>query len=92
VARASAASSIFSTYSDVTKAVYCVVESLGYSLQPSSMASSSSEQMTSLGIPFSDWLNENVSQLVAELVSSVNGFMHILGNKFSNKLLNLLLV
>jgi len=29
--------------------------------------------MTSLGIAFSDWLNENVSQLVAELVSSVNG-------------------
>jgi len=29
--------------------------------------------MTSLGIPFSDWFNENVSQLVAEHVSSVNG-------------------
>jgi len=36
--------------------------------------------------------NENVSQLVAELVSSVNGSMHILGYKLSNKLLNLLLV
>jgi len=29
--------------------------------------------MMSLGIPFSDWLKENVLQLVAELVSSVNG-------------------
>jgi len=103
--RAPAASSIFSTYNDVTKAVHCVVESHGYSLQPSS----GSEQMTSLGIPFSDWLNENISQLVAELVSSVNGSiekhrhivghvcnlctrmcMHILGHKFSNFLLNLL--
>jgi len=59
---------MFSTYNDVTKAVYCVVESHGYSLQPSSTAGSSSEQMTPLEIPFSDWLNENVSQLVAELV------------------------
>ena len=42
--------------------------------QLSLQTSSSSEQnMTSLGIPFSDWLNENVSQLVAEHVSSVNG-------------------
>jgi len=64
-----AASSIFSTYNNVTKAVHCVVEFHGYSLQP---RSSSEQNMTSLGIPFSDWLNENVSQLVAELVSSVN--------------------
>jgi len=50
------------------------------------------QPMTSLGIPFSDWLTENVSQLVAEHVSSVNACMHILGHKLSNKLLNLLLV
>jgi len=55
---------------DVTKGVHCVVESYGYSLQP---ISSSEQNMMSLGIPFSDWLNENVSQLVAEHVSSVNG-------------------
>jgi len=32
--RALAASSIFSTYNDITKVVHCVVESHGYSLQP----------------------------------------------------------
>jgi len=40
--------------------------------------------MTSLGIPFYDWLNKNVSQLVAEVVSSVNGSIkkhgHIVGH------------
>jgi len=51
--------------------------------------------MTSLGIPFSDWWNENVSQLVAEIVASVNGSIEQRGeytfsNKFSNRLLNLL--
>jgi len=58
------------------KGVHCVVESHGYSLQPSSLQPSGlqpSSSMMSLGIPFSDWFNENVSQLVAELVSSVNG-------------------
>ena len=54
------------------------------------------ENMTSLGIPFSDWLNETVSKMRRNLllnnVSSVNGSSDILGHKLSNKLLNLLLV
>jgi len=81
--RAPAASSIFiSTYNDVTKGVHCVVESHGYSIQPSSLQPSSS--MTSLGIPFSDWLNENVSHLVAELVSSVNSSIEKHGHIFGH--------
>jgi len=52
---------------------------------------SSEQNMTSLGIPFSDWMNENVSQLVAEHVSSVNGSIEQHGEyKFSNKFSNLL--
>ena len=53
---------------------------------------------SSLGIPFSDWLNETVSKMRLNLllnnVSSVNGSIEIHGeymfsNKFSNLLLNL---
>jgi len=43
--------------------------------------------MTSLGNPLSDWLNENVSQLVAELVASVNGSVEQHGEyKFSQRI------
>jgi len=45
--------------------------------------------MTSLGIPFFDWLNENVSQLVAEHVSSVNGSIEKHGHIVGHLLLNL---
>ena len=52
--------------------------------------------VTSLAIPFSDWLNETMSKmrrnLLLNIVSSVNGSSNILGHKLSNKLLNLLLV
>jgi len=54
-------------YLDVKKGVHYVVESHGYSLslQPSS---SSEQNMTSLGIPFSDWLNENVLKMCRNLL------------------------
>jgi len=47
--------------------------------------------VTSLGIPFSDWLNETVSKMRPNLllnnVSSVNGSSNILGHELSNLLL-----
>ena len=92
--RAPAASSIFSTYNDVTEGFTVLWNPTATAYSPGHGQWSrrlDETLMTSLGIPLSDWLNENVLQLVA----SVNGSVEQRGeykfsNKFSNWLLNLL--
>ena len=94
--RASAASSIFRRR--VESHVYSLpikMEFLMTSYSPLLLlAYSSVAAVTSLGIPFSDWLNETVSKMRLNLllnnVSSVNGSIDIHGEyKFSNKFSNL---